>query len=62
MVATSIKQHVPRSYDLLIVKELLQKLVKRHFKHLRRHFYLVDYQTLALVAETEHRNRVIIVF
>lgn len=46
----------------MIVKELLQKLVKRHFQHLRRHFNFIDNQTLALVTEAEYRYRVVIMF
>lgn len=52
---------VPAGHDVLVVKELLKQLVKRHLKHLGGHFGLVDDELLALVAEAEHVDRVLVV-
>lgn len=51
---------VSKRHDILVVEELLEQLVKRHLKHLSRHFCLIDNELFALVAEAEHIDRVIV--
>lgn len=61
VVAAPFKNVVSLRHNVLVVEELLKELVEGHLEDLGGNFHLVDDEALALVAETEHGDGVVIV-